>query len=367
MKQGKEGYVLLAILVVMLSALSIALVSRHQIHLNAVDGSSPERDAVSRKALAAAKEALLAYAQNNFGSPGELPCPAQPSLDEEGAMTIKGEVDASCTLDNAAQVKKIGRFPWKTLGINVPLDADGECIWYVVYAPIRKANNLDRSSTSEIKINPASLTSTAGLALDDDSRALALIVAPGRPLDNQTRTSISDSPCHLGNVESYLEGEKTRNLNSDMVDSPRLGNDIVVPIRAAEIRHAAFPTVLRSLSSNEIKDYIQQKAPVLLTELRADEQRRMEFDTLVYKLAGGTDTLEYPAPPAQSPAPAISSVCPTNSEASNSITWLCRNDWLKYIRYEKGSNTEPPTISIESSSPQTKCSISLDKWILKCS
>jgi type II secretory pathway pseudopilin PulG len=81
-------------------------------------------------ALALAKEALIGYAAGvdlTVGAyrPGDLPC---PDTDNDGVA------EASC--GNAAgttgQALRLGRLPWKTLGLDDLRDGDGERLWYGV-------------------------------------------------------------------------------------------------------------------------------------------------------------------------------------------------------------------------------------------
>src|SRR5262245_29714894 len=89
-----------------------------------------ERDKKTAEALAQAKVALIGYAVGvNFFSgtprPGDLPC---PDLNDSGSS------GASC--GNAAgttgQTSRIGRLPWKSLGLPDLRDGNGERLWYAV-------------------------------------------------------------------------------------------------------------------------------------------------------------------------------------------------------------------------------------------
>ena len=83
-----------------------------------------EREKRTTQVLAQAKEGLLAYAvavlpDSLAKRPGDLPC---PDLDNDG------QAESLCP--NAAQ--RIGRLPWKTLGLSDLRDADGERLWYAL-------------------------------------------------------------------------------------------------------------------------------------------------------------------------------------------------------------------------------------------
>ena len=88
-----------------------------------------QRDRVSDRALAQAREALLAYAAdrpiNAAVGPGYLPC---PDLDDDGWA------EATCGSQNgdSGQADRLGRLPWKTLGVPDLRDGYGERLWYAV-------------------------------------------------------------------------------------------------------------------------------------------------------------------------------------------------------------------------------------------
>src|SRR6185295_12058519 len=95
----------------------------------AAPASSASRDRATEHALADAREALLAYAAdraiNAIVGPGYLPC---PDLDNDGwAESTCGSLSG-----DGGQDERLGRLPWKTLGIADLRDGDGERLWYAV-------------------------------------------------------------------------------------------------------------------------------------------------------------------------------------------------------------------------------------------
>ncbi len=118
-----------------------------------------------------AKQALLAYviqqaALSSEQNPGRFPCPEAAGY--FGDMAQEGVAAGTCSLP------KIGRLPWKTLGTDKLLDADGEALWYVVSPGW--AND-----GSTLTINSDSV---GQLAFDGQlNSTVALIVAPGAPLN----------------------------------------------------------------------------------------------------------------------------------------------------------------------------------------
>ncbi len=117
--------------------------------------------------LARAKHALIGYvalkaAEAGERNPGRLPCPEAPGYYGDPAQ--EGIAAGSCTLP------KVGRLPWRTLGLDRTVDAAGEPLWYAVSKgwAYTSANLTINSDT------PGQLT-VDGTAND----AVALLIAPG--------------------------------------------------------------------------------------------------------------------------------------------------------------------------------------------
>ena len=112
-------------LIVLLSLLGFILVG---VLLTIARGSAgaTERARRTSEALAKAKEALIAYAvavqpDTSAKRPGDLPCPD---------LNNDGQAELTC----AATIQRIGRLPWKTLGLSDLRDGDGERLWYALSA-----------------------------------------------------------------------------------------------------------------------------------------------------------------------------------------------------------------------------------------
>jgi hypothetical protein len=136
--------------------------------------ASTNRTVVDRtdnaEALAKAKTALVGWMATNAvesgeRNPGRLPCPEAPGY--IGDPEREGTAAGSCTLP------KIGRLPWRTLGLPKLLDAAGEPLWYVV--------SPGWAYTSDpLTINSDSV---GNLTVDGQANAaVALVVAPGGPV-----------------------------------------------------------------------------------------------------------------------------------------------------------------------------------------
>ena len=170
---------------VLLMMLTLLVLVGSSLMLNQLGGVSPtaesERNRRTAVALAAAKAALLdyaaAYAENYppFG-PGFLPCPD---------TTNNGSPNPPCGR------YAIGRLPWKYLGLAELRDGAGQRLWYALSANMRNNPKL-KVLNSE----------TAGqLSIDGKGRIVAVVIAPGSPLDHQQRA------LYPRRVESFLDGD----------------------------------------------------------------------------------------------------------------------------------------------------------------
>ncbi len=206
-RRRQRGAALLLMMLVVIIGVASILVTK----LNRNAGQALQ-SAATQRALAEAKDALLAYAMSypdtHPGSAVQLPC---PDLDFSGG-TLDGE---SHTLNcGAAGVTMLGRLPWKTLGIAPPQDGGAECIWYVVSGEHKSAD----TSTSPM-INPDSngqlelYQKETGFQIagqTPDSRPVAMIVAAGPATGNQIRQapSLPGQQCSDDfTVASFLEAD----------------------------------------------------------------------------------------------------------------------------------------------------------------
>lgn len=176
----QDGAVLLVCAGILALALSAALLTRMR------GGSEIQRQRFDVHVLAQAHEALVAFAttvapDTAAKRPGDLPC---PDLDNDG------DAEPTCI----AQAQRLGRLPWKTLGIADLRDASGERLWYAVSVRFKRnnvnacptpgsVNCLNSESTGTLTVRGSS-----GAILHDGataSGAVALIFAPGGVLTRQ--------------------------------------------------------------------------------------------------------------------------------------------------------------------------------------
>lgn len=150
-------------------------------------GNKISRDGTTAVALAKAKDALIAYAltHDTYVRPGEFPCPTtvSPTGSTYGISTGTLPGGSCATV-------RIGRLPWKTLGIQELFDGDGEPLWYAVSTKFRQA--------AATKINSDALGDltvyAAGGSAPLSNQVVAIVFSAGAPVSGQNRTS-AVSPC----------------------------------------------------------------------------------------------------------------------------------------------------------------------------
>lgn len=160
---------------------------------------APERERSSDRALAQAREALAAYATDraidSVVGPGYLPC---PDADDDGWA----EATCGSLSGDSGQAQRLGRLPWKTLGLPDLRDGHGERLWYAVSSKHKGLLNCAQSRGC-VDMSPAAALGTitlrdaSGTVLQDgtlaDPRraahagAAAVVLAPGAPLGEQRR------------------------------------------------------------------------------------------------------------------------------------------------------------------------------------
>ncbi len=189
---------MLALMLVLIIGSSYFLVTKLNINL-ALTQQSEE----TGLALSAAKDALIGYAitfpdhdvSGVVDGPGYLPC---PDLNNDGSAV------SSCS---AGGNTTIGRLPNQTLRLEELRDASGQRLWYALSENFRFGNN------KTIPLNSES-PSSAELSVNGTGDIVAVIIAPGVPVNGQSRdpsdTSITSE------ISNYLEGDNN-NLNTSFV------------------------------------------------------------------------------------------------------------------------------------------------------
>lgn len=181
----------------MIAAIAIALAAAALLAVQAATSTSLRREQASVRALAEARGALLAYASDRpitaVVGPGFLPC---PDLDDDGWA----EPTCGSLAGDRGQEARLGRLPWKTLGLADLRDGHGERLWYAVSTRYKGLLNCAASAAC-VDHSPATALGTitvrdssGGLLHDgtvaDAQRggAAAVIIAPGPPLARESRS-----------------------------------------------------------------------------------------------------------------------------------------------------------------------------------
>lgn len=157
--------------------------------------TAARRERASDRALAQAREALISYAADRpitaAVGPGYLPC---PDLDDDGWA----EATCGSLAGDIGQEERLGRLPWKTLGLPDLRDGYGERLWYAVSSKHKGLLNCAASRacidmSPESALGAISVRDNAGTLLHDGTRAdprsaagggaAAVVIAPGPPLE----------------------------------------------------------------------------------------------------------------------------------------------------------------------------------------
>jgi hypothetical protein len=194
MDSTQRGAALLAITLVLTVAIAFVF---------AMALGSPATEALraraTERALAEAREALLAHAAdraiNPVVGPGYLPC---PDLDNDGwAESTCGSLSG-----DSGQDERLGRLPWKTLGLPDLRDGDGERLWYAVSSKYKGLLNCAASAacvdmSPDAALGTITVRESTGTIVHDgtiaeayraaEGGAVAVVIAPGAPLVRMER------------------------------------------------------------------------------------------------------------------------------------------------------------------------------------
>lgn len=204
----QRGAALMVMLVIFVIG-SVAFLTSELSHT----GLQIERDKITADALAQAKEGLIGYALSvdlTLGSskrPGDLPC---PDTDNDGvAETLCGNAAGS-----TGQTLRLGRLPWKTLGLPDIRDSSGERLWYATSNNFKNNtrttctnSNLSGCLNSDT-LGTITLFSSDGTLLNDggaNTGVVAVIIAPGEVLQRQGGTQQDRSSAGSNTASNYLD------------------------------------------------------------------------------------------------------------------------------------------------------------------
>jgi hypothetical protein len=268
--QNQRGVALLILLLIFgAGAMYVLLRGLNQSNLQI------ERDKITERALAQAKEALIGYAisrpLNSFGisvRPGDLPCPD---------MNNDGSAEGSCgnASGSTGQSNRLGRLPWKTLNLPDLRDGYGERLWYAVSNNFK--NNSRHMPLNSNIYGTITVRNNVGNIIHDGSlpsAALAVIFSAGPPLKRENSTSTQDRSCNGGtncaeapctvssgspncNPRNYLDSALGED-NADFVDSNNNNGFILGEIRDNQ-RNVIVNDRLVVISYEELMPRIEQR------------------------------------------------------------------------------------------------------------
>lgn len=204
------------------------------------------RERASDRALAAAREALVAHASSRpvdaADGPGYLPC---PDLDGDGwAESTCGSQDG-----RTGQAQRLGRLPWKTLGVGRLLDGEGQPLWYAVSSKHKGLLNCSPNAAC-LAMDPDTALGTitvrdAGGALVHDGRiddarragaggaAAVVIAAGGNGLDADNRAFVdrNDAAGRALNGDGFAAGAARGTAGVPLADDriAAVGYDDLMP------------------------------------------------------------------------------------------------------------------------------------------
>ena len=230
--RSSKGAALLAFMLVLLSASTWVFVSDLNRHSEVY-----VRRADSGLALNQAKQALLSYSMNYpelrsnpEKGPGFLPCPDRNN---------DGRPETNCASGTGTT---LGRLPFTILGLDDPRDSSGERLWYAL------SPNFRNTQANRVVIN----SETPGqLSVDGTGDVVAIIMAPGSPVDQQyARPS--------NNPAAYLEGDNA--YVGDGVFSAVSGNDQLAVITRVELMSVVEQRVINEIRATLARYRVEHSA-----------------------------------------------------------------------------------------------------------
>ncbi len=170
-------------------------------------------------ALHEAKQALISYAvtyyEANTGDFGFLPCPDLTSTTGE-----EGNQEVPC---GSQYVNSIGKLPWQSLGLPPLKDGYGQCLWYAVSGSWKGGSNrsemLNDDTPGTFQIIAADGT-TVIAGNTPRERPVAVIIAPGRSINNQNRSDANGAMCEGNEAINYIASNY---LDAEVPSNPMLG------------------------------------------------------------------------------------------------------------------------------------------------
>ena len=211
-QQGLALLVFIALLTAAAAAVTVKVINN--------GNSQIARDKTTAAALAQAKEALIGYAvsvdlNSTTRRPGDLPCPDTNN---------DGFTETSCGSGAGSfQELRLGRLPWKTLGLSDLRDGSGERLWYAVSNNFKYNTRTACTSAGQTGCLNSDTVGTISVFSPDISPlndgggstgAVAVIIAPGDALTRQdsivqTRSCTSGVDCDATDKDKCITASPT--------------------------------------------------------------------------------------------------------------------------------------------------------------
>ena len=189
------------------------------------------RENATQQALKRAKEALIAYSSNsltagtcttNCPRPGDLPCPDTSNT---------GSAGTSCgSATGSNQSLRIGRLPWKTLGIEDLRDGYGERLWYAVSNNFK--NNTRTLPLNSDTVGTITVRDAGGASIYETAAGngvAAVVFSPGPAIQRQDGVNQARSTTQENTASNYLDNALGED-NADFVDSSSTNGFILGPV-----------------------------------------------------------------------------------------------------------------------------------------
>jgi hypothetical protein len=217
------------------------------------------REQKTAESLAQAKAALIAYSVKDLSSgtcttncprPGDLPCPD---------INNDGTAESGC--GNAAgttqQQNRMGRLPWKTLGLDDLRDGNGDRLWYAV-SNSYKYNTRTRPLNSDTN-GTITLRDVTGIVVNDGSAStglVAIVFSPGPVIRREDNIQQSRNVAQENVASNYLDTALGED-NASFVDGT-LDGFIFGPIVSAD-RTIVVNDRMLTISRDEILPLVEQR------------------------------------------------------------------------------------------------------------
>ena len=198
-------------------------------------------DKATFRAMANAKDELIGFAVANPVR-GHLPCPADPAL---AGTSTEGTAMSSCNSD----ALRIGRLPWRTLGLGDLRDGYGEPIWYAV------SGNFTNDAGV---INRAASVGT--LTVNGSGNFAAIIFSAGLPIGPQQRGAVVAACATTGSTmrqdycaTNYLDTDPATGISNADADATFVQtradtfNDVLLTISADQFFEGVEKRVLQQV------------------------------------------------------------------------------------------------------------------------